>query len=387
MEKNKRAAFIKAGSFSHINESVLNELRKNFPEHRFDVIDMMPKKFSWEIASALLFAFLEYGRDIMFGKKTFILTYNRTKHFFKQRRKFLLKTLTGKNYEFTFQTQSLFDASVPGIPNFLYSDHTHLANLNYPGYDRKLLLNKNWLNLETGVYRNATMIFTMSSNILRSVTDDYGIDPGKVKCVYSGSNVKVSADEKFDVRRYSGKKILFVGVDWNRKGGPIMAEAFRKVLKAIPEATLTIVGCRPEIDLPNCNILGRISLAEVKKCYSDAAVFCLPTTLEPFGISFLEAMAHKLPVVATNIGAIPDFIHEGKNGHLLKPGDTDGIAAAIIELLCSEEKCRSYGEYGSRLFHERYTWEKTGKRLHDHIQRFLQPVDHEAEIVHHDELV
>lgn len=387
MEQTKKAAFIKAGSFSHINDSVLNELKKNFPDYRFDVIDMMPRKFSIDIALALLFSFFEYGRDIIFGKKTFILTYNRTKFFFNRRRKYLLKMLSGRNYEFTFQTQSLYDASIPGIPNFLYTDHTHLANLSYPGYDHRLLLNKNWLNLETGIYNNATMIFTMSSNILRSVTDDYGIDPGKVKCVYSGSNVKVSADEKFDESRYSGKNILFVGVDWNRKGGPAMAEAFRKVLQEYPDATLTIVGCRPDIVLPNCNILGRISLADVKQCYNKAAVFCLPTTLEPFGISFLEAMAHKLPVVATNIGAIPDFIHEGKNGHLVKPGDTDGIAAGIIDLFRSEEKCKAYGEYGSRLFHERYTWDKTGKRLHNYIHRFLQPAEEKTEIVHQDEMV
>lgn len=387
MEQTKRAAFIKAGSFSHINESVFNELKTNFPDHKFDEIDMMPEKFSLEIATALLFSFLEYGRDILFGKKTFILTYNRTKYFFNRRREFLLKTLSGKNYEFTFQTQSLFDSSVPGIPNFLYTDHTHLANLNYPGYDRRLLLNRNWLELETGIYRNATMVFTMSSNILRSVTDDYGIDPGKVKCVYSGSNVKVSATETFNESRYSGRNILFVGVDWIRKGGPAMAEAFMKVLRVFPDATLTIVGCSPDIKLPNCTILGRITLEEVKKCYNKAAVFCLPTTLEPFGISFLEAMAHKLPIVATNIGAIPDFIHEGKNGHLVKPGDTDAISAAICDLFRSEDKCRLYGEYGSRLFNERYTWEKTGRRIHDHIQRFLQPEEQRAEIIHHNELV
>src|SRR5512133_3924593 len=124
----KKAAFIKAGSFSHINDSVLKELKKNFPEYHFDVIDMMPEKYSLDIALALLFSILEYGGDIVSGRKKLILTYNRTAYFFRKRRKFLLSRLSREKYDFTFQTQSLFDASVPGIPHFLYTDHTHLAN-------------------------------------------------------------------------------------------------------------------------------------------------------------------------------------------------------------------------------------------------------------------
>lgn len=366
-----KAAFIKTGKFSHINDSVLNELKRNFYEYEFDVIDLMPAKYSMETAQALFFAMIEYGKDIMFGMKTLIGTYNRTAYYVKRRRNLILDKLRREKYDFTFQTQSLFDASIPGVPHFLYTDHTHLANLGYPGFNRRLLLNKRWLDMERKIYQNATINFTMSSNISKSIIEDYGISPEKVKCIYSGSNVTVSQDEVFDNSRFSKKNILFIGVDWNRKGGPVLAEAFRTVLATYPDATLTVVGCSPQLDLPNCNILGRVDLQKVKECYNQASVFCVPSNIEPFGIVFLEAMAHKLPVVATNIGAIPDFIHEGKNGHLVDPGNVSKLSGALIKMLCSEDRCRKFGEYGSELFWKRYTWEKTGLRMRNHIQNAL----------------
>jgi glycosyltransferase involved in cell wall biosynthesis len=371
MPANKKAAFIKVGNFSHANDSLLKELIKCFPDFHFDVIDLIPYKNRIEIFLALFHCLREYGGDIVFGKKTLGGIYDRTSYIFKKRRKLILSILAKNNYDFTFQTQSLFDASMPGIPHFLYSDHTHLANLQYPGFDRRLLLNSQYIEYEKQIYQNATLNFTMSSNISESLVEDYSCSPDKVACVYCGSNVQVAENEYFDNSRYSKKNILFVGLDWQRKGGPTLAEAFRTVLLTYPDATLTIVGCKPELDLPNCNITGKVDLFEVKKHFKQASVFCLPTTLEPFGIVFLEAMAHKLPVIATNIGAIPDFIHEAKNGYLVVPNDSQQLSRALIKLLASQNDCRAFGEYGHRLFWDRYTWEKTGIRMRDHILRFI----------------
>lgn len=371
MKALRKAAFIKVGSFSHININIFKELERNFPEFHFDIIELMPDIYGSKIAPAVFNCLKEYGSDIIFGKKTLKATIDRTYYVFNKRRKFILNNLARKNYDFTFQTQSMFDASVPGIPHFLYTDHTHLENLHYPGFDRRLLLNSHWIDCETSIYQNAIMNFTMSSNISKSIIEDYSCSPEKVICVYCGSNVKVTDNEQFDANIFSKKNILFVGLDWKRKGGPVLVEAFKSVLAAYPDATLTIIGCRPSIDLPNCSVLGKVDLAEVKKYYNQASVFCLPTTLEPFGIVFLEAMAHKLPVVATRIGALPDFIHDGENGYLVDPNNSKLLSDALIKLLDSETKCRTFGEYGYELFHDRYTWEKTGLRIRDNIMPFI----------------
>ena len=271
----------------------------------------------------------------------------------------------------TFQTQSLFDASLPGIPHFVYTDHTLLANLQYPGFDPRYLPNKTLIEYEKSVYQNATLNFTMSSNISQSIIEDYSCNPEKIACVYCGANLQTKQEEVFDEQRFYNQNILFIGVEWERKGGPVLVEAFTKVLEIYPKATLTIVGCEPKINIPNCNIVGRIPLKDVKQYFEQASIFCLPTTNEPFGVVFLEAMAYKLPVIGSNLGAIPEFVLEGKNGYRVEPNNPQQLAQKIIKLIGSPEKCQVFGEYGHELFWNRYTWEKTGVRIRENIERIL----------------
>jgi glycosyltransferase involved in cell wall biosynthesis len=75
------------------------------------------------------------------------------------------------------------------------------------------------------------------------------------------------------------KNILFVGVEWQRKGGPILLKVFEQVLARYPDASLTIVGCNPKnINLPNCNIIGKVSVDQVIEYYNSANVFCFKRT-------------------------------------------------------------------------------------------------------------
>jgi len=92
-------------------------------------------------------------------------------------------------------------------------------------------------------------------------------------------------------------------------------------------------------------------------------VFCLPTRLEPFGIAYLEAMMHRLPVVATRVGAVPDMVLEGQTGRLVEPGDAAALAAALIDVLGDPATARRYGEAGFVRATETYTWQRVGQRI------------------------
>jgi glycosyltransferase involved in cell wall biosynthesis len=370
MDRKQKVAFIKIGNFSHINDSVLQLLTTNFPNFDIEVIDISDLISKKDVLT-LIFCVKQYGKDILLGRKTISGTFLRTPYAFNKIKLAIHNRLANEKYAFTFQTQSIFDSSVIGTPHFVYTDHTHLANLNYPGFNRQNLFDKSWIECEKKIYQNATLTFTMSSNISKSIIEDYSCSPEQVSCVYCGANVQVTEDEILEKKFFSYKNILFVGTDWQRKGGPVLVEAFRTVLDTYPDATLTIVGCTPKLNIPNCNVVGRLPLSEVKKYFEQASVFCLPTTLEPFGIVFLEAMAHKLPIIASNIGAIPDFILEGKNGYLVEPNNSWQLSQQIINLIGSWEKCKTFGEYGHKLFWDRYTWEKTGVRIRENIKQFL----------------
>jgi N-acetyl-alpha-D-glucosaminyl L-malate synthase BshA len=79
-----------------------------------------------------------------------------------------------------------------------------------------------------------------------------------------------------------------------------------------------------------------------------ADVYLLPSELESFGVSALEAMACSVPVVGSDAGGLPELVQHAESGYLLPVGDIDGMAARTIELLKDEEHRRELGQAGRR---------------------------------------
>ena len=363
-------AFVKIGDFSGCNDQVLAQLRAQFPDLEADVIDVLDFRIvSRSNAAQLLWSVArEYGLSSCLTRSRFHARVLRTQYFFSKVRQQLLQRLSSNRYVFTFQTQSLVDASIPGIPHFLYTDHTHLANLMYPGKQSTPRASSAWLELEKSIYQHARMNFTMSSHVSRSLVEHYGCPEARVECVYAGGNATTVDSDTEGEKRFARKKILFVGIDWKRKGGPDLLRAFREVRRSHPTAELTIVGCSPNVSVPGCRVEGRVPVAEVSKYFRSASIFCMPTTVEPFGVVFVEAFAHGLPIVATNIGAIPDLIEEGESGFMVPCNDPAQLANRLNCLLADPARCGRFGAHGRALVNARYTWKATGLKLADHIK-------------------
>jgi glycosyltransferase involved in cell wall biosynthesis len=374
MAEVRHAAFLRTADYPPANQSTYQALKAAFPDVTFDLIEVNPllKRELAIAARNTLETVRSYGSTILRRKRSFREGFMHTSYAFKTIQRLLRQQLSRQTYDFTFQMQSIFDASQPGTPHFLYTDHTHLANLHYPDFDHAKLYTRDWIELERSIYHRATMSFVRSSNIARSIVEQYGVPPEKVACVYAGSNALT--DKPFNEAKYASKQILFVGIDWERKGGPQLVAAFRRVLEQHPDAGLTIIGCTPELELPNCRILGRLPLHEVAAYYEQAAVFCLPTRIEPFGIVFVEAMSHRLPLVAARTGAVPDFVLDGQTGYLLELDDVEGLARALGDLLGNPERCRAFGAAAHKLALERYSWENVGRAMRRHIEASMSQV-------------
>ena len=366
-------AFVKMGDFSGTNDCLLEHLRRQMPDLDVDVIDIGDLKpiNRWDAARLLYAVAHDYELSACLKKSRINSRVMRTVYCFRKVREYLLRRLSQKKYVFTFQTQSLFDASIPHTPHFLYTDHTHLANLTYPGERQTPMASADWVGLERSMYQNARLNFTMSAHVSRSLIEHYGCNATRVKCVYAGANVARANIDSMDPARFAQKNILFVGIDWDRKGGPALLQAFCAVRRCHPTATLTIVGCAPNVSMPGCQVVGRVKFAEVAKFYQTASIFCLPTTVEPFGIVFLEAFLHGLPIVATNIGAIPEFVEHGRSGYLVDCNDPEQLANRLDQLLSDPARCAAFGARGQRLVHARYTWKATAARLAAHINRCI----------------
>ena len=79
-----------------------------------------------------------------------------------------------------------------------------------------------------------------------------------------------------------------------------------------------------------------------------ADLFLLPSEMESFGLSALEAMACEVPVIASNTGGIPEVVVDGETGFLHPVGDTAAMAASAVELLLDENRLKSFGRAGRR---------------------------------------
>jgi glycosyltransferase involved in cell wall biosynthesis len=279
---------------------------------------------------------------------------------------------SGDGYAFTFQTESLFDASVAGLPHVVYTAHGVLASLDYPGFDRRDLLPKSWIELETSIYRNATIVLTRTEHLATILVERYGCPANKVVCVYSGGNAPLPpGPPAFDEARYAAKRILFVGLRWEVKGGPQLVEAFRRVLEVHPDASLTIVGCGPRVDLPNCQVVGVVPTEDLPGYYEQASLFCAPSIRDAFGSAFVEALSYGLPVVASDFGAMPEFVREGVTGYRVPVWDVAALSDRLIALLDDPTLAARLGAAGYALTRERYNWESTGARIREHIERAL----------------
>jgi len=372
--------FIKWGSFSLINNSIYKILEDEFPEMIIDVIDvndLWKKKIRfWHYLKNIPYFINEYGGDFLSGykkisTKNLYSWFRRTSYFGMLISKFIKDTAGEKKYKFTFQTQTMFNAKIEGVPHFIYTDHTTKANLLYPGINpREYIRSDKFIKkVEQAIYEDATVTFTCGSMVTNSLINQYGIPKEKAMTVHAGSNVPnwfIENDAK-----YASKNILFVGVDWERKGGPILLKAFEKVLKKHSDATLTIVGCNPDnLTLPNCKAVGKMKADKVAEYYNNAAIFCLPTLREPFGIVFIEAMHYKLPIVANNIGSIPDMVINDYNGYLID-NIVDDYANALCSLLGNPRKCKQLGENGYDYAQSKFKWDLVGKTIKTEIASHL----------------
>lgn len=129
---------------------------------------------------------------------------------------------------------------------------------------------------------------------------------------------------------------------------------FERVLERVP-ARLVMVGdgpdrvqveqyCRQHHICHAITFTG--SLPVIEEALLGADLFLLPSETESFGLAALEAMSCEVPVIASDVGGLPEVVDHGECGYLLPLGDVDGMAAAAIELLTDPERRRRFGAAG-----------------------------------------
>lgn len=280
------------------------------------------------------------------------------------------KAQEDEDFDFSLSIGTIIPVLEPKKRHFIYSDLTILANLYYPNAQAIVEFWREYLPYERQTLQRATAVFTASSMMSRSLVEHYGLDPAKVVRVNTGCNTPPV--ENPDPSRHRRQNVLFIGVQWQRKGGPELVAAFSKVRKQFPQASLTIVGCKPRVSGPGIEVVGLVPPQRVSYYLGRASIFCMPSRREPLGVVYLEAMRAGLPVVACDLGAVPDFVTDGQTGYKVKLDDIDGLADRLESLLANPQLCSIMGQRAKEFVESHYTWKRVQQAMWNVIKPAME---------------
>ena len=200
----------------------------------------------------------------------------------------------------------------------------------------------------------ADRIIVLSDAELRECIER-GLPKGKLVRIYNGLAERAPEAEPavWDDERL---KVLFVGRFDRQKGLDILlrAAAMAPTRIAVRCAGSRVVGRDGPTEYPpNVEMLGWLSEAELSGQLAAADVVAMPSRWEGFGLVALEAMRSGVPVVASNVGGLPEVVEDGRTGTLIPPDDPDALLDALLR--DSPDDRRAKGEAGRRRFARMFT--------------------------------
>ncbi|MGN6435064.1 MAG: glycosyltransferase family 4 protein [Agriterribacter sp.] len=259
------------------------------------------------------------------------------------------------------------DATFAGVSEF-YKEYSNLCSENERAAHY----------LQQQILDSCSLAIYTSDWAAKTAIEYYGADPQRVKVVPFGANIEDKRNLEIvrkiiEARSSTECHLVFLGVDWERKGGDIATEAVRILNERGVKAFLHVAGIRkmPLNPLPpyviNHGFISK-STEEGRRQFDQlmelSHFLLLPTRAEAFGLVFCEANSYGIPNVATNVGGIPTIIKDGVNGQKFNLSDTAEIYADYIESVFTNKKLynelalSSFGEYEARL-----NWKVSGKKI------------------------
>lgn len=238
------------------------------------------------------------------------------------------------------------------------------------------------LRLDKQATKLCTKVIVPSKYSKEELSRVYGINEKKIEVAYPGVDTSVFKD--FGLERE--KRIITIGRLEPQKGLDTLLYAFKEILKDNPGVSLDIVGregsknyetylkniCIKEGLTSNVKFYGFLQQKEIVELLNKASIFAMPSRIESFGLVLVEAMACGLPVVSTDVGAIPEIIPNKKTGVLIEPENIEELAEQILILLNDNKKRADLAKEGIRRVKENFTWEKRAERVENIYDSILR---------------
>lgn len=261
---------------------------------------------------------------------------------------------------------------------------------NYPALSWSASVQSNLragLENEAAALARARLILYPSKWAAQAAIAQYRLDAAKVKVIPWGPGFECNrrfSDIEWMVENRPADvcRILFVGWDWERKGGPIVLATVRELRRRGVNVELDIVGNRAveaqSSGLDFVRIHGPLHRSDsgqsalLDELYARSHLYFMPSRGEAFGLVFAEASSFALPSIATKVGGLPEVIREGVNGFTF-PLDTGpaGYADAIQRIVADRDTYRKLAFSTFSEFETRLNWRTAINQMLHEMQSLL----------------
>ncbi|HEX6290516.1 MAG TPA: glycosyltransferase [Herpetosiphonaceae bacterium] len=277
-------------------------------------------------------------------------------------------------------------ARVPGIVSALKPDLVHLHSLPAPAAVPFLCLLRRLVVSTWGsdvVQRDArkTRLYpyllahaeqlTATSRYLARVTASYLHAPRPIHVIPFGVDLDRFRPAPEPPGGYNIGTLRHLEMNY---GIDVLIEAVPLMLRAVSQVQVQIGGAgsmQPMLErriaelgiAERVRLCGRIPHQNVPALLRSLSLFVMPSRAESFGVAALEAQACGLPVVASNVGGLPEVVRDGETGLLVPPERPAALAAASIDLLRDPERRAAMGRAGREWVSQRYDWQQNVSQM------------------------
>ena len=245
--------------------------------------------------------------------------------------------------------------------------------------------NNSWLedrkyHWHRSTFLNAIHIVSWCEWAKDSLVKDYQIPAEKISVIPPGVDQKnwSFGKNKREARLGEEKiRLLFVGGDFERKGGLTLLKAFRESLYSHCELDIVTRDEKIKTELtaePGLRIhTGLKANSEtLKSLYECADIFVFPTEADCLPVAVMEAMMAGLPVITTNVGAISEEVKSGENGVIIQPKDPIALGNAVLALAKNDQRRRSMGVVGREIAEKRFDAAQNYGKIFDLMKKIAK---------------
>ena len=259
---------------------------------------------------------------------------------------------------------------VSTIHHPITKDH-RLELENSKNWKEKLSSNRwhSFLKMQKFVAPRLKKIICPSNQSREDVIDEFGVNPDRVEVIPNGIDLKTFKVNKL-VEKIPHRIVTTASADIPLKGLRYIIDALNNVIKIFPLSTLAVIGKAKEegevqrqIDRLNLgekiSFYSDLSESEIVNLYSSSQLAVIPSLYEGFGFGAGEAMACGVPLISTHSGGLKEVV--GEAAVEVKPGDSDDLTTAILDLFSNPDKRDYFSKIGRKRIEDRFQWNKAAK--------------------------